>query len=70
MSTHRIATLCALLREAAVGSGCDVAGEAADIAVVRGALPDEVQPLVARIRALGFRHVSVDLATLSGDRHA
>ena len=70
MSAHPIAAVRALLREAAVGSGCDVAGAAADIAVVKGALPEEVRPFVARIRALGFRHVSVDLATLPGDRHA
>lgn len=62
--SERLASLVALLREAGVGGGASVAGAQADIAVVHDATPAEVQPLEARIRELGFRHVTVDLDTV------
>lgn len=63
---ERIGELNALLRAAGVGSHATLAGAHGDIAVVHGALPASVLPLAERIRALGFRHVTVDLASLPG----
>ena len=62
--TERVDALTSLLRAEGVGNGASVAGAHGDIAVVHGASLAEVQPLVDRIRELGFRHVTIDLATL------
>lgn len=62
----RIAGLDALLREEHIPARADVAGPAADIAVIIGAVePSRIRPLSERVRSLGFRFVTIEL-----DAHA
>jgi hypothetical protein len=58
----RVAELLTLLRRAGIEhASVQVAGHAADIAVVRNSTPARIAPLAEQIRALGFRYVTVDL---------
>jgi hypothetical protein len=42
------------------------AGAADDVAVVHGATPEQLSGLSQRVRALGFRYLTVDLADSAG----
>lgn len=64
----RAERLLALVRDAGIGTGASCVGAHDDIAVIHGAHPDEVRAHAEQIRALGFRHVTVDLGTLARGR--
>ena len=42
------------------------AGAARDVAVVHGATPEQLAGLSQRVRALGFRYLTVDLEDIAG----
>lgn len=65
MSTAQLHAAQRLLAGAGVSAQVGVAGHASDVLVVHASPADlpRLRPLTDRLRALGFRYVTVDLAT-------
>jgi hypothetical protein len=65
VSTAQLQAAQRLLAGAGVAAQVDVAGHAGDVLVVHASPADlaRLRPLTDRLRALGFRYVTVDLAT-------
>ena len=65
MSTAQLQAAQRLLAGAGLGAQVEIAGHASDVLVVHAAPADvaRLRPLTDRLRALGFRYVTVDLAT-------
>lgn len=63
----RAISLRELVGSLGIGGRTSVAGAENDIAVFHGVLPDAVSPFADRIRNLGFRHVTLDLASMPAD---
>jgi hypothetical protein len=58
----RVHALEALLRAEGIPARGDAAGAGADIAVIAGAIdPARIRPLSDRVRALGFRFITIEL---------
>jgi hypothetical protein len=63
----RLAAVRSLLIEVGlVDARVTSAGAADDVAVVHGATPEQLVGLSQRVRALGFRYVTVDLEDSAG----
>jgi hypothetical protein len=67
-ASDRLARLHALLAdEGIVPGGIRAGGPDGEIAIVRGVALERLQAISARVRALGFRYVGLDLAALNED---